>query len=69
MICSIKFLENWPELVTSNYLQQPVWKGEFLRDCKRTNLIEEEDRENYSTAASTANPRATWDIQKLFQST
>lgn len=69
MICSIKYLENWPKLVINKHLQQPVWKGEVLWDWKRTNLVEKEDRENYSPAALTANPKATWDIDKLFQST
>lgn len=69
MICCITFSENWPKLVINKYLRQPVWKGEVLRDCKRTNLIEKEDRENYSPAALTANPGATWGIYKLFQTT
>lgn len=69
MICSIKYLENWPKLVINKHLQQPVWKGEVLWDWKRTNLVEKEDRENYSPAALTANPKATWDIDKLFQNT
>lgn len=37
--------------------------------AKRTNPLEKEDRENYSSAALTANPRVTRDIYKLFQST
>lgn len=68
MICSTQLLKNWRKLVINKCLRQPVWKGEVLRDCKRTNLIEEEDRENSSPAALTANPGATWDIHKLFQS-